>query len=213
MKDTNPAGTCLLCQDRYQHAEASKHLRGCKGLKPGKTPAFLLQAEGQGMPQYWLHFVASSGATLRELDHFLRRTWLECCGHGSEFDIQGKRYATVPMEAGDPDMGSRLEDVLRPRLAFHYSYDYGSTTELSLKVLAGVELQGAKPKVRLLGRNDSPEHACTGCGKPAGIICGECALQGAGTLCDVCGKGHGCGEEMLLPLVNSPRTGICGYTG
>jgi hypothetical protein len=30
---------------------------------------------------------------------------------------------------------------------------------------------------------------------------------------DVCVKDHECGEEMLLPMANSPRAGVCGYTG
>jgi hypothetical protein len=28
-----------------------------------------------------------------------------------------------------------------------------------------------------------------------------------------CAGGHECGEEMLLPVVNSPRVAMCGYTG
>ncbi len=35
----------------------------------------------------------------------------------------------------------------------------------------------------------------------------------AGWLCDSCAEDHKCGEDMLLPVVNSPRTGVCGYTG
>jgi hypothetical protein len=34
-----------------------------------------------------------------------------------------------------------------------------------------------------------------------------------GWLCDECAVGHECGEEMLLPVVNSPRVGVCGYVG
>ena len=34
-----------------------------------------------------------------------------------------------------------------------------------------------------------------------------------GYLCDECAKGHECGEEMLLPIVNLPQTGVCGYAG
>jgi len=34
-----------------------------------------------------------------------------------------------------------------------------------------------------------------------------------GWLCDECAPKHKCGEDMLLPVVNSPRVGKCGYTG
>ena len=41
----------------------------------------------------------------------------------------------------------------------------------------------------------------------------QCIYEDKGCLCDACAKSHECGEEMLLPLVNSPRAGVCGYTG
>ena len=28
--------------------------------------------------------------------------------------------------------------------------------------------------------------------------------------CDECGTEHDCGEEMMLPVLNSPRMGVCG---
>jgi hypothetical protein len=31
--------------------------------------------------------------------------------------------------------------------------------------------------------------------------------------CDKCGKKHKSHDEMFLPVVNSPRMGVCGYTG
>lgn len=41
----------------------------------------------------------------------------------------------------------------------------------------------------------------------------QCIYEGKGWLCDKCGRIHECGEDMLLPVVNSPRVGMCGYTG
>ena len=38
-------------------------------------------------------------------------------------------------------------------------------------------------------------------------------FDGTGWLCDDYAEGHKCREEMLLPVVNSPRTGVCGYVG
>ena len=37
--------------------------------------------------------------------------------------------------------------------------------------------------------------------------------EGEGWVCDECAPKHKCGEDMLLPVVNSPRVGMCGYTG
>ena len=52
------------------------------------------------------------------------------------------------------------------------------------------------------------------CGrKKATLICTQCSWSGEGWLCDLCAQSHECDEEMFLPVVNSPRTGECGYTG
>ncbi len=42
----------------------------------------------------------------------------------------------------------------------------------------------------------------------------ECLYDGRrGYLCEACLADHECDEEMFMPLVNSPRTGVCGYVG
>ncbi|MCC7347317.1 MAG: hypothetical protein IT538_07945 [Variibacter sp.] len=93
-------------------------------------------------------------------------------------------------------------------------YDFGSTTELALKVV-GVREQGTeKGNVMLLALNDMPETVCDQCGAcPATQICTDCEWSGKGWLCDDCAAAHECGEDMFLPVVNSPRTGVCGYAG
>ncbi|MBV1730429.1 MAG: hypothetical protein KUA33_09465 [Methanobacterium sp.] len=63
--------------------------------------------------------------------------------------------------------------------------------------------------IQLLARNDPPLIACESCGKIGTQVCAECATW----LCDECAHKHECGEDMLLPVVNSPRVGMCGYTG
>lgn len=40
-----------------------------------------------------------------------------------------------------------------------------------------------------------------------------CLYEENGLLCERCAEKHHCGDEMWLPVVNSPRTGMCGYTG
>ncbi|MDI6903856.1 MAG: hypothetical protein QMC77_09015, partial [Methanocellales archaeon] len=54
---------------------------------------------------------------------------------------------------------------------------------------------------------------CESCGKTATRVCTQCVWSGEGWLCDECAGKHECGEDMLLPVVNSPRVGMCGYTG
>jgi hypothetical protein len=53
------------------------------------------------------------------------------------------------------------------------------------------------------------------CGQPATRLCTEClhARQGGRSeLCDEHARLHE-HDEMILSLVNSPRTGVCGYDG
>lgn len=111
-------------------------------------------------------------------------------------------------------MAVPLGRVLRPGMVFSYEYDYGSTTELTLKVV-GLRDRAAGPSaVELLARNDAPQIACERCGsEPATQICTECACRDQGWLCDACAAEHECGDEMCLPVVNSPRAGVCGYAG
>jgi hypothetical protein len=62
-------------------------------------------------------------------------------------------------------------------------------------------------------RNTPPLILCNVCGKPATEVCAQCIYDGEGWLCDDCAVEHEGGEEMLLPVVNSSRVGMCAYTG
>ena len=96
----------------------------------------------------------------------------------------------------------------------NYEYDFGTTTYLSVSVIA--ERNGPAKKgnsVTVLARNDQPGVLCGACGKD--LATGVCTMcwGDEGWVCDECAPDHECGEEMLLPVVNSPRVGQCGYTG
>ena len=161
--------------------------------------------KGSYSPGYWLQLKVSSNSELEELDQFLRDIWLECCGHMSAFSYQRNELK----------MGRKLKDVLSPGMELLHEYDFGSTTELLVKVLAEYEgpMEKNKP-VEILARNEAPEIPCDECGKALAVqICTECQWDGSGWLCEACAKKHECGEEMMLPVVNSPRTGVCGYEG
>jgi len=93
-----------------------------------------------------------------------------------------------------------------------YVYDFGSSTEL---VLSHSEVVEAAPEkgVRVIGRNEAPAWPCDICGEPASEVCVECAWDGRGFFCEAHAPEHPCGEDLLLPVVNSPRMGVCGYCG
>jgi hypothetical protein len=109
-------------------------------------------------------------------------------------------------------MDERVESIFSPGLKFAYEYDFGSTTPLKLRVVA--QLTEASGRViRILAQNDAPAIPCVACGNPAKQVCTECVWSGTGWVCDTCAGSHECGDEMMLPVVNSPRVGVCAYGG
>ena len=207
-------GICLLCSSSYAGTGMYKHLQSClpKHLEdsPERERAksgsfFHIMVQGAHFPQYWLHLKISAEARLKALDKFLRDIWLECCGHLSAFRYVGRELG----------MQRRLLDILTPGMQLFHEYDFGDTTVLSIKVMGYYEgpIKGKGP-IEVLARNDPPEILCEECGKaPAIEICTECQWEGNGWLCASCAKEHKCDQEMRMPVVNSPRTGVCGYTG
>ena len=176
-------------------------------------PSFHLFVEGRHAKAYWMHVALPVNAPLSKLDRFLRKTWLECCGHLSSFEIAGERYASDPMGV-ESSMKRPLQQLVDVGMSFSYEYDYGSTTELKLKV-AGVRPEGTpKGAAQLLARNEPPSILCQSCRtEPAAEICVVCACDEVGWLCPACADGHSCEEEMRLPVTNSPRAGVCAYSG
>ena len=118
----------------------------------------------------------------------------------------------------EEDMDIELGKALTVGQKFSYTYDFGSSTYLTLKVIAereGVEDQDEEAdSIQVMARNESPVIPCRSCGKPAiGIFPGYGAAQ-YGAVCETCAKtDRGEYDEQLLPIANSPRVGVCGYTG
>jgi len=220
-------GKCRLCGKSFSKAGMTKHLAACRQSHTlakleghGKLrQAKLFHLVVEGGPIYWLQLEAPTDATLQCLDGFLRDIWLECCGHLSAFTINGIHYdvdASAAREWGDRDtrsMNVPLSRVIQPGMTFEHEYDFGTMTRLTLKVISEYEGQARGKAIQILAGNDPPPIACNVCGKPATQICSECAWSDEGFLCGECAQEHECGEEMLLPVVNSPRMGMCGYEG
>jgi len=225
MSQPTLTGTCSLCGKGFSRRSMTQHLKSC-GLPDSKLPAapapakppnqsFHLFVDVRYAKEYWLHLAVPVGESLGSVDYFLRKIWVECCGHLSAFTIEGRRYAYQPFdELEESGMDVQLSRILQPGMVFTYEYDYGSTTELRLKVLGFWDGGTHGEAVELLARNDAPQVACQECGKqPATQICTDCQCRDQGWLCEDCADEHECGSEMFLPVVNSPRVGVCGYCG
>ena len=217
-------GTCSFCGRSFGKSGIARHLKSCKDRAGGSERAdgptgrrskmgrgFHVVVEGRPQSQYWMHLEVPAKLQLLELDSFLRGIWLECCGHLSAFTVGNTTYSSDSMGDFDDDMEIALGRLFLPGMRFRHEYDFGTTTELALKVVSEGEMAGRD--IRVLARNDAPVLPCGECGSPAAETCMECSWGGNGLLCDECAAKHACGEEMFLPMVNSPRTGICDYSG
>jgi hypothetical protein len=179
--------------------------------KPGKTEQlYHLQVQDAYLPDFWLHLEMNGTATLTDLDRYLRAIWLECCGHLSQFSIGGWSGDEISMKR-------RIAQVFDVGVELTHIYDFGTSSETLIKAIGVREGKPlTKHPIFLMARNNQPEAVCIECGRPASWLCLECLYEAdeAGTLCDEHAEGHpheAYGEPM--PLVNSPRVGMCGYDG
>ncbi len=201
-------GLCTRCEKQITKSSAARHLLKCF---PPQGDSFRIYV-GCKDPIFWVYLSVPRKLELYELDRFLRDTWVDCCGHLSSFTIKDRVYQfNESIMEDDLRMDELLSDVLHPGVVARYEYDFGSTTELQLKVLPdpGVD----EKNIRLLARNMLPEMICLACDEPAKWVCTQCMYEGPAIYCAKCAKAHDCGEEMMLPVVNSPRMGVCAYTG
>ena len=215
-------GLCEFCKKPFAKSGMSRHLGACSEyqarlLTPqGMTvdQLFHLLIEDRNNPSvYWMHLGVPGKSLLVDLDSFLRKIWLECCGHLSAFTIGDERYSSSPLWEDDEKESNielKIEELLSPKLKFKYVYDFGSSTHLQLKV-HDIYPSPAMEEILLLARNIAPVIPCSHCSDSATRVCSCCQE----TLCMRCADIHTCsinyGSEVILPLVNSPRSGVCGY--
>jgi hypothetical protein len=198
----------------------SRHLSSCAKRQEAINTAnktsgqaqsiYHLQIQDAWGGDFWLHLEMKGSAKLSDLDYYLRAIWLECCGHLSQFSVGGWRGDEIPMS-------QQAAQVFKPGLELTHIYDFGTSSETLVKVVnvrQGTPL--SKHPLFLMARNDPPEVECMECDQPAAWLCLECMyeLNQPGLLCDKHAREHPhdeYGEPM--PLFNSPRVGLCGYSG
>lgn len=220
------SGKCELCGKSYRKSGMTRHLQSCIAKaalpeEPGRRDKSIhIFVEDDYRPEYWMHLSVPENAQLLDLDQYLRDIWLECCLHLSSFFVGRAEYKWQIFEMDDllaafrerelDSMEVEVGLVAPPGARFSYWYDYGTTTELLLRSLGEVAGVGSGT-ISLLARNDAPAIACSMCGAPATWVspaAGDWIAMTAG-LCDNCAPA----SEYRLPVVNSPRCGVCAYDG
>jgi hypothetical protein len=96
-------------------------------------------------------------------------------------------------------------------------YDFGTS---STTLIASVAVRQGKPltgkPIYLMARNNLPAEPCAECGVTAGYYCADCLVEQGEwlPLCEDHCANHDHDEYGgPMPLLNSPRMGMCGYTG
>ena len=152
-------GNCYICGAELGKVAMKNHIFKLHSDPAGEQECRVLKVEGADK-RYWLFLDAPLTASLQDLDDFLRRIWLECCGHMSAF--MGSVYAKFPM--------SRKLNRFPEGTQLLYEYDFGDTTQLLVSFLGKIRRKPEKNRVRLLARNRPIEWKCAECGQPAELV-------------------------------------------
>ncbi len=214
-------GVCHYCGRVLAKSGMSRHLKSCEKRQAAIAAAdqaqgpdediYHLRVQDAWWGLYWLHLEMVGSALLEDLDMYLRAIWLECCGHLSAFHLE---TAWVGPELS---MGSKAGDVFQVGQKIIHLYDFGTTSETEIKVVGVRQGKPTTPHpIALMARNQPPEMICMQCDQPASWLCMECVYEddASGLLCDLHVTDHphdNYGEP--VPVVNSPRLGLCGYIG
>ena len=210
-------GRCTYCGDTYAKNGMIRHLRACSDREAALAAAdgpeealYHLRVDDEWAPPFWLDLELRGSASLEALDSYLRSIWLECCGHLSQFTTGGWGSRELSDDR-------RADEVFGPDTELVHLYDFGTTSETRIRVMDVREgAPTTEHPIALLARNERPDVRCMECDRPAEWLCVECMYEtdDSGRLCDEHVETHphdAYGEP--LPFVNSPRTGMCGYTG
>ncbi len=205
-------GACRICGKVFKKRGIKRHLKNCiKKLKGSKT--YYLFGIYSEIPLFWLYVAVREDAKLSDLDKFLRKIWLECCGHLSGFEFEKIRYMShlektllgfLPIEERTMDV--KVSVAFKEEKSCEYVYDYGSSTILKIELINEFKANFDK-KIYLLSRNELPEIVCDICKRKAEYLCIE------GEFVWLCKKHKKkCRERYALyKILNSPRIGTCGY--
>ncbi len=228
-------GKCIFCNKEFSEAAISRHLashlaKNAAGESLGNSYHVRIEnIPDSGASLYFLNIGIDGKATFRNLDIFLRQIWLECCGHGSEFRIIKQKNPNeqslvdaesllMEIDPVEINRDTKVEDIFTKGLQLEYEYDFGSTTALKITVLEQYPVSAGE-NIVLLSRNEPLAIMCDLCGKnPATQICSVCRNENANVFCDGCAGLHAetCidfAQYGAMPVVNSPRMGVCGYEG
>lgn len=210
-KELISEGKCLFCDSLFSQRGIGRHLathlsKMEKEAATGKPETFYHIAVRAG--EMFLHILVRGSAKIKLIDTFLRKIWLECCGHLSAFSIGNE----------DISMNGNVGYIFLPGTKIRYDYDFGTTTTLELNAKNHYQL-ALKEDIILLSSNEPLNFICSVCeSKTASCMCSVCQWHEYAFFCESCAEKHAETCEDFIDfsqteIVNSPRMGECGYEG
>jgi len=111
-----------------------------------------------------------------------------------------------------------ISNIFKHSDRIDYMYDFGSLTTIQLKLIDEFLVNNININILILFRNNEIQDLCSECHEiNAKWICNFCYDDEDRLICNKCISKHYCtienGDEILLPITNSPRSGVCGYSG
>ena len=118
MATNQQKGNCYLCGAELGKVAMKNHILKLHDDPAGEQECRLVKVEGMDK-RYWLLLDLPLTASLKNLDDFLRKIWLECCGHMSAFMGLAENDAPVEQDsifATSPDddnteLDKQIEDL------------------------------------------------------------------------------------------------------
>jgi hypothetical protein len=114
----------------------------------------------------------------------------------------------------EPLVHVRIEAAGAPEYWLHVETGAGASLQQLDKLLGIREGAAMRPAVRVLARNAPLNWPCAQCEAPAVVVCPNCVYTEPSLFCAAHAPSHPCdADDVWLPVVNSPRMGVCGYVG
>lgn len=227
-------GKCQGCSTLISKRAFAKHLETCPMIQSYKNDQnFLFQIFDRFRPDlYWMVVAAPPKLTLKELDSFLRSIWLGCCQHMSCFSLPSNEKEFYPYYFWNRSFMDRhryalmnnyyLQDIFPEYSYLHYDFDFGNLSALKIEFPPNYDNTSSDSSstlvndFQLLILNYPPHYICDQCCKlPLEVNCSIC-MRSFCLKCLQSRRAHNCDifdTEDILPIINSPRVGKCGYTG
>ncbi len=170
------SGTCYLCGDELTaHRFFQRHLWSClrqwSWSRPKDRQANIYtHASITAYQHHWMDVVIRQDTTLRQMDAFLRETWLECCLHLSQFkfgemsagcdELEDDRNSINDLDTTDlANFDSQYLTLVLPGQSVLHEYDMGTTSETTITSQCLYELPETQPIVVVTQNHPIPGEA------------------------------------------------------